>query len=234
MDQGIINPKSLAFPKDDREDPVAVVPTFYGDEYIDRSAYLKFNNAIKRMSEPREVEHVEVDVESVFRNDTGNIYAVVYHYENCTTDSDMLVKSKNGVWAFYRNKIRFRPSFVSAYISSIYGYKKLSETQIAQELAQVLAIKSKMAILENYVLSVWPCGINISRCTITEGEMTSAEMVDFVPYETFERDKIKDFYHELLSRYVSEADLNIEHLPEDVIKETLNSSLERMKKKNNK
>lgn len=234
MDQGIINPKSLAFPKDDREDPVAVVPTFYGDEYIDRSAYLKFNNAIKRMSEPREVEHVEVDVESVFRNDTGNIYAVVYHYENCTTDSDMFVKSKNGVWAFYRNKIRFRPSFVSAYISSIYGYKKLSETQIAQELAQVPAIKSKMAILENYVLSVWPGGINISRCTITEGEMTSAEMVDFVPYETFERDKIKDFYHELLSRYVSEADLNIEHLPEDVIKETLNSSLERMKKKNNK
>lgn len=234
MDQGIINPKSLAFPKDDREDPVAVVPTFYGDEYIDRSAYLKFNNAIKRMSEPREVEHVEVDVESVFRNDTGNIYAVVYHYENCTTDSDMLVKSKNGVWAFYRNKICFRPSFVSAYISSIYGYKKLSETQIAQELAQVPAIKSKMAILENYVLSVWPGGINISRCTITEGEMTSAEMVDFVPYETFERDKIKDFYHELLSRYVSEADLNIEHLPEDVIKETLNSSLERMKKKNNK
>lgn len=234
MDQGIINPQSLAFPKDDREDPVAVVPTFYGDEYIDRSAYLKFNNAIKRMSEPREVEHVEVDVESVFRNDTGNIYAVVYHYENCTTDSDMLVKSKNGVWAFYRNKIRFRPSFVSAYISSIYGYKKLSETQIAQELAQVPAIKSKMAILENYVLSVWPGGINISRCTITEGEMTSAEMVDFVPYETFERDKIKDFYHELLSRYVSEADLNIEHLPEDVIKETLNSSLERMKKKNNK
>ena len=234
MDQGIINPKSLAFPKDDREDPVAVVPTFYGDEYIDRSAYLKFNNAIKRMSEPREVEHVEVDVESVFRNDTGNIYAVVYHYENCTTDSDMLVKSKNGVWTFYRNKIRFRPSFVSAYISSIYGYKKLSETQIAQELAQVPAIKSKMVILENYVLSVWPGGINISRCTITEGEMTSAEMVDFVPYETFERDKIKDFYHELLSRYVSEADLNIEHLPEDVIKETLNSSLERMKKKNNK
>ena len=91
MDQGIINPKSLAFSKDDNNDPVAVMPTFYGDEYTDRSAYLKFNNAIKRMSEPREVEHVEVDVESVFRNDTGNIYAVVYHYENCTTDSDMLV-----------------------------------------------------------------------------------------------------------------------------------------------
>ena len=58
MDQGIINPKNLAFPKDDREDPIAVAPTFYGDEYFDRSAYLKFNNAIKRMSEPREVEHV--------------------------------------------------------------------------------------------------------------------------------------------------------------------------------
>ena len=59
-------------------------------------------------------------------------------------------------------------------------------------------------------------------------------MVDFVPYETLERDKIKDFYHELLSRYVSETDLNIEHLREDVIKETLNRSLEKMKKKNNK
>ena len=59
-------------------------------------------------------------------------------------------------------------------------------------------------------------------------------MVDFVPYETLERDRIKDFYHELLSRYVSETDLNIEHLPEDVIKDALNSSLERMKKKNNK
>lgn len=234
MDQGIINPKSLAFPKDDNNDPVAVMPTFYGDEYTDRSAYLKFNNAIKRMSEPREVEHVEADVESVFRNNTGNIYAVVYHYENCTTDSDMLVKSKNGVWSFYRNKIRFQPSFVSAYISSIYGYKKLSETQIAQELAKVPAIKSKMAILENYVLSVWPGGINISRCSVKEGEMTSAEMIDFVPYETLDRDRIKDFYHELLSRYVSEADLNIEHLPEDVIKDTLNRSLERMKKKNNK
>ena len=234
MDQGIINPKSLAFPKDDNNDPVAVMPTFYGDEYTDRSAYLKFNNAIKRMSEPREVEHVEADVEFVFRNETHHLYAVVFHYEDGTTDSDMLVKLKNGVWAFYRNKIRLRPSFVSAYISSIYGYKKLSEIQIAQELAKVPAIKSKMAIIENYVLSVWPGGINIARCAITEGEMTSAEMVDFVPYETLERDRIKDFYHELLSRYVSETDLNIEHLPEDVIKETLNSSLERMKKKNNK
>ena len=59
-------------------------------------------------------------------------------------------------------------------------------------------------------------------------------MVDFVPYETLERDRIKDFYHELLSRYVSETDLNIEHLSGDIIKETLNRSLERMKKKNNK
>ena len=234
MDQGVINPKNLAFPKDDREDPIAVVPTFNGDEYFDRSAYLKFNNAIKRMSEPREVEHVEADVESVFRNETGYIYAVVYHYENCTTDSYMLVKSKNGVWSFYRNKIRFRPSFVSAYISSIYGYKKLPEIQIAKELAKVPAFKSKMAILENYVLAVWPGGINISRCSVKEGEMTSAEMVDFVPYETLERDRIKDFYHELLSRYVSETDLNIEHLPEDVIKDALNSSMDRMKKKNNK
>ena len=42
MDQGIINPKSLALSKDDNNDPVAVMPTFYGDEYTDRSAYLSF------------------------------------------------------------------------------------------------------------------------------------------------------------------------------------------------
>lgn len=221
----------LPLPKGDYKDPIALAPTFYGEEYTDNTAYLKFNNAIKRMSEPREVEHTETEVEFVFRHETGSIYAVVYHYRGGSVDSDMLVKAKNGVWSFYRNKIRFQPSFVSTYIPSIYGYKKLSESQIAQELAKIPAFKSKMAILENYVLSVWPGGINIARCAITEGEMTSAEMVDFVPYETFERDRIKEFYHELLQRYVSEDDLNIAHLPEDVIKETLNSSLERMEKK---
>lgn len=224
----------LPLPKGDYKDPIALAPTFYGEEYTDNTAYLKFNNAIKRMSEPREVEHTETEVEFVFRNETGSIYAVVYHYRGGSVDSDMLVKAKNGVWSFYRNKIRFQPSFVSTYIPSIYGYKKLSESQIAQELAKIPAFKSKMAILENYVLSVWPGGINIARCAITEGEMTSAEMVDFVPYETFERDRIKEFYHELLQRYVSEDDLNIEHLPEDVIKETLENSLERMEKKYNK
>lgn len=221
----------LPLPKGDYKDPIALAPTFYGEEYTDNTVYLKFNNAIKRMSEPREVEHTETEVEFVFRHETGSIYAVVYHYRGGSVDSDMLVKAKNGVWSFYRNKIRFQPSFVSTYIPSIYGYKKLSESQIAQELAKIPAFKSKMAILENYVLSVWPGGINIARCAITEGEMTSAEMVDFVPYETFERDRIKEFYHELLQRYVSEDDLNIEHLPEDVIKETLENSLERMEKK---
>ena len=135
------------------------------------------------MSEPREVEHAEADVEFVFRNETHHLYAVVFHYEDGTTDSDMLVKSKNGVWAFYRNKIRFQPSFVSTYISSIYGYKKLSESQIAQELAKVPAIKSKMAILENYVLSVWPGGINISRCSVKEGEIAIPDLKSYLRKE---------------------------------------------------
>ena len=231
MDHGVINPKNMMFPKDGNKDPVAVVPTFYGDEYTDKSAYLKFNNAIKRMSEPREVEHTETDVEFVFRNDTHNLYAVVYHYDDGTIDSDMLVKSKNGAWSFYRNKVRLHPNFVRAYISSIYGYKKLSESQIAQELAQVPAFKSKMAIYDNYVLSLWTGGIEISRCTIKEGEITSVELIDFVAYETFDRDKIKDLYKELLHHCVSEDGLDIEHLSEDIVKEVLESSLERMKKK---
>lgn len=221
----------LPLPKGDYKDPIALAPTFYGEEYTENTAYLKFNNAIKRMSESREVEHTETEVEFVFRNETGSIYAVVYHYRGGSVDSDMLVKAKNGVWSFYRSKVRFHPNFVSTYISSIYGYKKLSESQIAQELAQVPAFKSKMAVYENYVLAVCPGGIDISKCTLKDGEMTSVELIDFVTYETFERDRIKEFYHELLQRYVSEDDLNIEHLPEDVVKETLENSLERMEKK---
>ena len=34
------------------------------------------------MSEPREVEHAEADVEFVFRNETHHLYAVVFHYED--------------------------------------------------------------------------------------------------------------------------------------------------------
>lgn len=234
MEQGVINPKKLFFPKDDSDDPIAVTPTFFGDEYFDSSAYLKFNNAIKRMSEPREVEQTEADVESVFRNETGCIYAVVYHYKDGSVDSDMLVKKKDGGWSFYRNKVRFHPNFVSTYIWSIYGYKRPSESQIAQELASVPAFPSKMAILEDHVLKMFLGGLVISKYTLGDSEMTSVELIDFVPYEAFERDKIKSFYYDLLHRYVSSGDLNIDNFPEELVKETLEQSLKKMQKKYNK
>ena len=99
MDHGVISFEKL-FSKNDSDEPIAVVSTFYGEEYTDRSAYLKFNNAIMRMGEPRDVNHNETDVEFVTRNEAGSLYAVVYHYQDGSVDSDMLVKVKNGVGCF--------------------------------------------------------------------------------------------------------------------------------------
>ena len=70
MDHRIIDIQ-LPLPKGNDKDPIALTPTFYGEEYTDNTAYLKFNNAIKRMSEPREVDRTEVDVEFVTRNEDG-------------------------------------------------------------------------------------------------------------------------------------------------------------------
>ena len=231
MDQGVISFEKL-FPKNDSDEPIAVVSTFYGDEYTDRSAYLKFNNAIMRMGEPRDVAQTETDVEFVTRNEAGSLYAVVYHYRDGSVDSDMLVKVKNGGWMFNRFKLRIHPNFVSAYIPSIYGYKRLTESQIAQELAQVPAFPVKMATIGNYVFVLFPGGIMIAKCAINnKDEVTSIEAIDFVPYESFARDEIRYFYQQLLHCYISVGDLNIEDFPEDLIRKTVENSLERLKRK---
>ncbi len=233
MDVGIINPKSIFSTKGDgkEKDPITLAPTFYGEEYTDQTEYLKFNNAIERMSQPREVEHNEADVEFITRNDSGSLYAVVYHYQDGSVNSDMLVKVKNGGWSFSRASIRFHPNFVSAYISSIWGYKKVSESQIAQELAQIPAYHSKMEVCENHALTVFPGGIAISKCTVRDKDLISVELIDFARYESFGRNKIKDLYQEVLVRSVVYEDCDIKCFPEDLIEETLGISLERMKKK---
>ena len=62
----------------------------------------------------------------------------------------------------------------------------------------------------------------IAKCAINnENEATSIEAIDFVPYESFARDEIRYFYQQLLHRYISVGDLNIENFPEDLIKKTL-------------
>lgn len=91
-----------------------------------------------------------------------------------------------------------------------------------------------MAILEDHVLKMFLGGLVISKYTLGDSEMTSVELIDFVPYEAFERDKIKSFYYDLLHRYVSSGDLNIDNFPEELVKETLEQSLEKMQKKYNK
>lgn len=233
MDHRIIDIQ-LPLPKGNDKDPIALTPTFYGEEYTDNTAYLKFNNAIKRMSEPREVDRTEVDVEFVTRNDDGSVYAVVYHYNDGRVESDMLVKMKTGYWMFTRAKMRFHPNFQNAYLHSICGYKCITELQIAQELALVPVNVSKMMISGNNSLTIHPGGINVTRCNFKNGDLLAIEEIDFIAYENFERDEIKDFYHGVLKRYVFNEDVDIECFSEELIKEIVEESLARLKKKYNK
>lgn len=230
MDHRIIDIQ-LPLPKGNDKDPIALTPTFYGEEYTDNTAYLKFNNAIKRMSEPREVDRTEVDVEFVTRNEDGSVYAVVYHYNDGRVESDMLVKMKTGYWMFTRAKMRFHPNFQNAYLHSICGYKRITELQIAQELALVLVNVSKMMISGNNSLTIHPGGINVTRCNFKNGDLVSIEEIDFIAYENFDRDEIKDFYHGVLKRYVFNEDVDIECFPEELIKEIVEESLARLKNK---
>lgn len=230
MDHRIIDIQ-LPLPKGNDKDPITLAPTFYRGGNADDTAYLKFNNAVKRMSEPREVERTEVDVEFVIRNDAGSLYAVVYHYADGRTEADMLVKARNGYWAFHRAKMRFHPNFLNAYISSIWGYKRLTELQIAQELSMVPVNVSKMMISGNNSLTIHPGGINVTRCNFKNGDLLAIEEIDFIAYEDFDRDEIKDFYHDVLNRYVLNKDVNIEDFPEDLIKKIVEESLESLKRK---
>lgn len=230
MDHRIIDIQ-LPLPKGNDKDPITLAPTFYRGGNADDTAYLKFNNAVKRMSEPREVERTEVDVEFVIRNDAGSLYAVVYHYADGRTEADMLVKARNGYWAFHRAKMRFHLNFLNAYIPSIWGYKRLTELQIAQELSMVPVNVSKMMISGNNSLTIHPGGINVTRCNFKNGDLLAIEEIDFIAYEDFDRDEIKDFYHDVLNRYVLNKDVNIEDFPEDLIKKIVEESLESLKRK---
>ena len=88
-----------------------------------------------------------------------------------------------------------------------------------------------MAIYNNYALAVFPGGIGIFKSAVRDGEIISIESIDFVGYESLERDKIKDVYQEMLSRFVEGKEIDIEYLPGKLIEETLAKSLERLKKK---
>lgn len=212
-------------------DLIVLTPTFFGRECVDDMAYLKFNNAIKRMSEPRDVDSTEADVEFITRNDAGSVYAVVYHYNDGRVESDMLVKAKNGYWAFHRSKMRFHPNFPNVYLPSIWGYKHLTELQIAQELALAAVNVSKMMFFGNHALTIYPGGINVTRCVFKGNELLTTESVNFIAYEKFERDTIKDFYHGVLSRYVHNKDVDIECFSEELVRKIVEESIERLKKK---
>ncbi len=218
---------------DNESDPINIESTFKGSDYYDNSMYLKFNNAIQRMAEPREVEHTEVDVEHVVRNEMGSVFAVVIHYPDGSVDSDMLTKVRNGGWSFFRDKFRYHPSFVSAYTASIWGYKKLSELQIATEICDVqYAIKTSSALVGNFMMRILPGGVAIFRCVQKDDNtLRPCEAIDFVPYELMSRDELKDIYGTIVKKYASSKEPGFIELPGDLVLPTLELSLERLKKR---
>ena len=235
MQQVVMNPNMLSIPKKKGEDLISVAPTFYGEEYKGNKAYLKFNNAIKRMAEPRKVEQIETDVEFVDRNEDGSVYAVVYHYPIGKVDSDMLVRLKTGGWMLYSSNFRFYSGFVSAYIFSIYGYKKVSELQIARELAEIPVLLCEIIYCDDvFAFGIFPGGFILFRYFIKDGDMVSLEMIDFYPYEVFKRDKIKTLYLDFLHGYVHEGIYVVDgNFPDELKKEIMRLCDERLRKKCN-
>lgn len=216
-----------------RDEPIKLEPTFAGNEYYDASMYMKFNNAIERMTKPREVEHTEVDVEFVCRNEYGSIYAVAVHFEDGTTDSDMLTKTKAGGWWFRRTQFRYHPNFISAYISSIWGYKKISELQVAKEICDSqYIIRCCTFVCEKFVFRFYPGGIAIVRCKIDGESIIPYEVIDFVPYEQLKKEDISAAYSEIIQRYATMGELDDEiSLPDTLLTQILEISLAKMKKK---
>lgn len=214
---------------------INVEPTFVGSEYYDSSLYLKFNNAIERMLKPRVVETVEVDIEHVARNYSGSCFAVVVHFPDSDIGSDMLTKVKNGGWMFYQSKFRFHPNFISSYISSIWGYKKVSELQIAKEICDFqYVVKTSTAIVENFALRLYPGGIAIVRCAKDGDNYRPKEAIDFVPYETMRQDELKEIYGSIVQKFADNDSLGVVELPGNIVLPTLETSLAKLKEKYDK
>ena len=232
MDQGIINPKNLLLSRAERKDNIVLMPTPVGTP--EEFGCIKFNNVTERLSKPRVVNHAETDVEFVFRNKMGSVYAVVYHNEKGEVLTDMLTKAKNSEWEFHNFRITFRPSFANAYISSIYGYRQISELQVAQELSRFFAFEGVKSIIGDYSMLALPGGIAVARCVFKDDEIMSVELFDFVTYESLARDEIKDIYYQEFHRHISGEEMNISSFSEDFLKEILADSVEQMQKKYNK
>lgn len=230
--------------------PIQLEPTFRGNEYYDSSMYLKFNNAIKRMAEPREVEQTEIDVQSICRNEIGSVYAVAVHYPGGLVETDMLTKMRgtdkmskdSGYgWSSYQTKFRFHPLFVSAYMGSIYGYKKVNDLQIAKELMTSLSILGKAMFYGNYCITICPGGFEIIRCSIPDKENLvvdgvsyprPTEAIEFIPYEDINSENIEHLYSFVLRRYVSGEEYDVEDvLNLDLCRNIIELTILRLRKK---
>lgn len=211
---------------------INVEPTFAGSEYYDSSLYLKFNNAIERMSKQRVVASIEVDIEYIARNYSGTCFAVVIHFPDGDIGSDMLTKVKSGGWMLYQSKFRFHPNFISNYISSIWGYKKVNELQVAREICDFqYVVKTSTAIVENFALRIYPGGIAIIRCAKDGDNIRPKEAVDFVPYEMMGQDELKEIYGSIVQKFAANDGLGVIELPENIVMPTLETSLARLKEK---
>lgn len=211
-------------------DPLKLDLSFWGENYGGNDARMRFNNAVERMSQSRMVKQVEVDIEEICHADSGTVYAAVYHYTTGKSMSDMIIKKKNGGITFYRFSHRCHPFFINAYISSVYGYKKLSEFAIIKEIALHYNAECQRFFTGSHCLQVYSGGIELARAYEGATGLVPRESLYFVPYEKFDRDSIKNLYAVVLKMFVTNKGIDFTpYFSELLVEKILGKCLKRVK-----
>lgn len=167
----------------------------------DDSLRWKARNQLNRMIE-RKTAEPGIDVEFCFRNAAGrSVYLMVERDpDEEEPDADILIKGRTGTWELLGCKYRFFPSFVNAYISSIYGCaNNATELQTAQELVTLFCTPKETAGLGPSALSFHPGGVEI---TSVKSDVQRDSMA-FVSYEEFDSGDIKEVYGMLLRKFAA-------------------------------
>lgn len=170
-----------------------------------------------KISRPRNVTETVIDVKRSYRTQFGDVvYLIAIHKPDCAgAVSDMLTKDKTGMWTAMDAGFCFMPPFVRAYTSSIYGHHNVADLQTARELAWFLDCEDRIISLGKYALRLIAGGITISEINLTKNVLKNA--LNFVPYESFDRDEIKDVYAMVLRYYTTDEEIDGEKIPDTLI-----------------
>lgn len=180
--------------------------------------YWRIRSQYERLAKAHEETGAVVAVEYSCRDkDYNPVYMVVAHYpDDSAVCGDMLTRYKTDEWKCEISGYRFMPSFVHSYISALYGcYGKATTTQIATELAITHASVYRQLYIGSYALHLHPCGIEIDKFDSSKGIFKKA--LNFVPYEDFDRDEIKDVYAMVLRYYTTDEEIDGEKIPDSLI-----------------